>query len=142
MYAVNVILGTTKRKELQEQITGWRKTVKEYGLKINVNKTQIICNNQKSEEIGTSIEKERIDEIEELKYLNALMYGKGDMERKNTNWFSKIIWVYSTTYAFFNKHEVSKKTKTKLYQWQHCVDELWVLTDRLKSKIKSCGMKY
>lgn len=38
-------------EEVAEQVTAWKKTMKEYGLKLNVNETEIMCTAQENKEI-------------------------------------------------------------------------------------------
>lgn len=104
----------------------------------------IACEQDKVE---INIQGEKIEETNQIKYLGAIMDVKGNLEKEISNRIRKVTAMYWALYnSFFNKREVSKRTKTKIHESVLVPmliygSESWVLSDNLKSKVEACEMK-
>lgn len=144
---LTTVLFASSKEELQNRIEKWANNLKRYDLKVNLSKTEIMLISNETEKVEIVIEDKKIQAKQQLKYLGALVEETGKIEQEIPNRIKKVIATYGALYTtFFNKKEVTKMTKTRVYEsvlvpmlTYGC--ESWVLTDSLKKSIEACEMK-
>lgn len=103
---------------------------------------------RETEELNIQLGVETVKQTTLLKYLGAVIDEKGDMEGEINNRIGAATRLYNAlNRILISKREVSKLTKMKIYEsvfvpvlTYGC--ESWVLSERQKSKLQACEMRY
>src|SRR5699024_3306636 len=149
-FADDVIILTEKESDLQTNLEIWNTVLREYGMKLNKNKTKvmIISKERERKEINIKIDNVNIEQVNHFKYLGIQIEDNGGQDMEINNRIEKALKVYHLMNKnFINRKEISQKTKTSVFKTIYrpiltfgC--ESWVLTKAQKSKIQATEMKF
>jgi hypothetical protein len=115
-YADDVVLIAANERNLNYNLTIWNESLKNKGLKINIDKTKtIIAKNGKKHNI--KIGKQQIEQVETFKYLGVQINQEGRIDEKiNTRIVSSSKLFNSIKSGFLNHKEITEKTKLSVYK--------------------------
>lgn len=148
VFADDVVLIAGSEKQLQENLKVWKETIENEGMEINIDKTKILVVGEQSIDTEIKVGDIKIEQVREYKYLGITLNETGKQEAEINERIGKTIKLYhAMNQKFINKKEISKQTKTKIFNTVYrpvltygC--ESWTLTNRQKSKIQAVEMKY
>ena len=82
LYADDLALVANGRQELQETLEEWDGLFTRQGLKINVEKTEVLHIGHQREELDIELEGKKLTQGDSLLYLEGAVCGDGKMERE------------------------------------------------------------
>ncbi|XP_031327811.1 uncharacterized protein LOC116159053 [Photinus pyralis] len=118
-FAVDVVIISGSKQELQESLIVWRDELQAVGMKINSRKTKVMVANDRytQEVLNVKIGSDIIEQVQNFEYLGVTIEegGKQNMEvNKRTE--NTLKMYYALKHVFFNRREMSRETKTKVYK--------------------------
>lgn len=148
IFVDDVVLIAGSEKQLQENLNIWNETMKEEGMKMNMNKTKILVIGNPDIGTGVKVDDTRIEQVKSFKYLGTMIDRTGRQDAEINERIEKTIRLYyAMNQKFIKKKEITKQTKIKIYNTIYrpvltygC--ESWTLTSNQRSKIQATEMKY
>lgn len=146
LFADDIVLYAENEKNLQHNITVWKKHLERAGMKINEKKTKIMVIGDHNTNI--KIDNEKLEQVKVYKYLGVKIEENGKMEAEiNTRIQNTIKLFHSMRQNFLKNKEISTPTKIKIFKTIYrpvltfsC--ESWTLNRTEKSRIQAVEMKY
>lgn len=149
MFADDLVIMANSEKGLQNNINIWNNTLKKYGMKINTTKTCVMMVTKgQEEEMNIRIENEKIQQVEQIKYLGVTIERNGNQDIDVSERIRKTVNIYhAMRQTFIRKKEISQKTKMTVFRTIYRPiltygSETWVLTKKNKSRLQAIEMKY
>ena len=78
MYADDLVIVAEHREELQGALEEWNEMFKKHGLKMNVDKTEVMCVGKQRDELNIRLEGKDVKQVKNFMYLggNISEYGR------------------------------------------------------------------
>lgn len=149
VFADDIVTFASTERNLQYNVDLWSKELEDRGMRINTSKTKtIVVSNDKDRKVMIKINKNTVEQVENIKYLGAVIDSTGKQEEEiNHRITSTIKLFHCIRRGLINKKEISNNTKMTVYKkiflptlLHGC--ESWVLTEKLHKKIQVVEMKY
>lgn len=147
-FADDLALWAPTPEKMQENMDILNEAIQEEGLKINPKKTRVMAIERDVKRVQLIINNVSIEQMNRFTYLGAIIKNKGDC---NNNILARIACTSSLLEklrkGFLCHAEVSKATKIKVFDSVYVPRlihdcESWTLTQRIKSKIQACKMRF
>jgi Reverse transcriptase (RNA-dependent DNA polymerase) len=149
LFADDLVITASTEQDLQNNINTWNQMLQKHGMKINIQKTKVMMTSQEeSETMNIIINNERIEQVDQFKYLGVVLERDGNQTIDINERISRTVKLYhGMNQRFIRKKEISTKTKMIVYKTIYRPiltygSETWVLTPNMKSKIQAVEMKY
>ena len=134
------------REALQRFIAVWDEELRERGMRINEEKTEVMLISKEEEEVNIRVRDQELKQVDQFKYL-GVCFGTGNVINIELN--SRIEKFNNTLrllYPLIRDRNVPRKVKIVIYVsilrpilTYGC--EAWALTTKTKSKIQACEMR-
>lgn len=147
-FADDIVIMARNVKDLEDNLKIWQHEAEQSGMKLNMNKTKVLAVTQNREEIKVEIEGEEVEQVSSYQYLGVILEGTGNQEVEIDRRVESSNRVYyAMNNGFISRREITKDTKLKVFKSIYrpiltygC--ETWVLSQRMRSKLQACEMKY
>ncbi|XP_076069458.1 uncharacterized protein LOC143041451 [Oratosquilla oratoria] len=104
-YADDVALASQNLEELQESLNRWNNALNEYGLRLNIEKCEVMTVSREESESVLRVGNDVLGEIEEFKYLGVNFNGMELMEREINTILRPILTYGAKTWKLTTKTE-------------------------------------
>lgn len=148
IFADDIVLLATSERNLQHNLNIWMGVLEAKGMRINIDKTKTVLISNEEKEMNISMEMTAVGQVDDIKYLGAVIDRTGKYEEEINNRINKATKLYhSIKRGFINKKEISTKTKMTVYKTIYLPtllsgNETWVLTEKLEKRLQVAEMKY
>lgn len=148
IYADDLVIVARTERDMQINVNTWNDNLKEFGMKVNSAKTEILVVAKEHVSVNVSMNNETIKQVSVFKYLGSKISEKGELEPEIEGRVTSATKLYyALNNSFIKKKEVSIKTKIRIFKTIYepvllYGAETWVLSARNKSKIQACEMRY
>ena len=78
MYADDLVIVAENREELQGALEEWNQMFKKHGLKMNIDKTEVMCVGKQREELDIRLEGRYIKQVKNFVYLGDIYLRTGE----------------------------------------------------------------
>ena len=148
MFADDVAILTETKEELQKNLTIWNEVLEKFNMKMNKSKTKVMAISAQEKKLEIQIENEKIEQVKAYKYLGVILDEHGNQEQDiNRRIESTNKLFYTLKNKIIRQREINRNTKLKIYKTIYrpiltfgC--ESWILTEKIKSKIRAIEMKF
>ena len=145
-YADDVAIITENQIQLQDAINRWQEGIKKYGLKINVNKTEIMNVNRHSQEYNIYIDQQQLKQVTQFGYLGVLFTQDNTQNRAIAERIQKFNANLNMLYPLLKDKNIPIHCKTTIYNTilkpiLLYGSETWTMTKNFISKVNSAEMK-
>ena len=131
---------------LQEHITALDECCTRYGMRISIEKTEVMCIGRDQKVVTTEIQGKRLKQVDEFKYLGSIFTQDGKMDREIETRVQKANQVLYQLAPLLQHRAIDMKTKRQLisaiFVPTLCYEcQTWTLSKRNERMITSCEMK-
>ena len=145
-YADDVAVICDTEQGLQDAVNRWNVVMNEYGMKINVNKTEVMNISREKKQLDINIGNEQLKQVTNFEYLGVKMDEENRQELEINNRTSKYNQNLSALYPLIKDKNIPTKCKVIIYSTilrpiLTYGSESWSLTTKLKSRIGAAEMK-
>lgn len=147
-FADDIMILTENEKDLQTNLEIWNKTLDEYGMTLNKNKTKVMVVGGEQVKMNIKIGGIKIEQVTTFKYLGVNIAESGRQDKEINDRIEKTMKLYHImNKTFIGKQEISKETKINVFKsiFRPILTfgcESWVLTQRMKNKLQAVEMKF
>lgn len=148
IYADDLVIVARTEGDMQLNVNIWNESFKEFGMKVNSAKTELLVIKKEHVNVNISMNNEVIKQVTDFKYLGSKISARGELEPEiESRVASATRLYYALNNSFIRKREVSLKTKIRIFKTIYepvllYGGETWVLSARNRSKIQACEMRY
>jgi hypothetical protein len=145
-YADDLALVADAREVLREMIDAWNDVLKMNGMKINVDKTEVMVMGKEQENLNMILDERELKQTDNFKYLGVSFGSENSATRELDCRRGKFNSSLMSLYPLMKDRNVPRKVKTIIYTsilrpiltYGY---EAWALSTRDKSKIQACEMR-
>jgi calcineurin-like phosphoesterase family protein len=145
-YADDIAQTATSEQQLQKQMNNWCLVFKEFKLKLNVQKTEVLLVSRIPRKVNIVVENSELKQTERFKYLGSIVSDNARREEEIYTRISNYSKHVGLLYPLLKDKSVPRKAKRLIYLtilrplliYGH---ESWVLTKSIESKIQAAEMK-
>ena len=147
-FADDVMICATNEDKLQESLNNWQVILKQYNLKINVEKTKVMARGRDAHDLDVIVNSERLEQVDTFKYLGVKICKNGSIEHELNDRITSAANTYHVLRKqFLNRNRISRNTKMTVYRtiFRPVLtygSESWTLTNTNKSRLQAIDMKY
>ncbi|XP_076036835.1 uncharacterized protein LOC143022497 [Oratosquilla oratoria] len=145
-YADDVAPASQNLEELQESLNRWNNALNEYGLRLNIEKCEVMTVSREESESVLRVGNDVLRETEEFKYLDVNFNGMELMEREINSRIGKMSAQVNLLYPLLKERTIARRVKTLLYTTilrpiLTYGAETWKLTTKTESRIGAAEMR-
>nr|CAH7761708.1 unnamed protein product [Callosobruchus chinensis] len=147
-FADDLAIFANTESDLQRNLNIWNNILKQFNMKVNVDKSKIMTVSRYHAATNISIDGKKLEDVDTFKYLGTVIDSTGREDQnlgERISGAGKLFWALNR--SCFSKRELSIKTKLKVYKtlvlpvllWG---SESWVLSKRMKQQLQTMEMKF
>ncbi|XP_076039378.1 uncharacterized protein LOC143024456 [Oratosquilla oratoria] len=145
-YADDVAVICSSEEELQEMTGIWNKVMNDNGMKINIDKTEVMSITRNERNIEIRIGEAQLKQVSEFEYLRVKVNEQNNQEIEINNRINKSNKNFGMLSVLFRDRNVPRKCKVLMYTTVSRPillygSETWTMTSKTKSKIVAAEMK-
>ena len=145
-YADDVAVICDNERKLQETAEKWNRIMNEYGMKININKTEVMSISRQDKQLNIRIGNGQLRQVTSFDYLGSKFTENNSQEAEIDNRINKFNKNLGMLYPLIRDRNVPIKCKTTIYTTilrpiLLYGSETWTLTAKTRSKIRATEMK-
>ena len=107
---------TGDKNELERIIEGWRTELENGGLKMNADKTEILCISRNHEEVQIMVNGTPIRNVEKVKFLGGTFTNEGNNTTEKTERISKYSNAVFALYPLLRDKYIPQQAKTIIFE--------------------------
>ena len=145
-YADDVGVVAESEEDLQREIDRWVEILRRYGMKMNVEKSEVMLVARTQREVIITVEGQRLKVVTDFKYLGVNFNNEGEMDREINSRIGNYSKNLGLMIPLLKEREIPREVKKTIYTTilrpiLTFGSEAWKMTKRSESKITAAEMR-
>ena len=148
LFADDVMLLTEKKEDMETNLRELKKAMSKWGMKIHWGKTKVMMVSRQGEECKVCVDGEEIEQVQNMKYLGAILSAEGTCGEKIEHRVGAAARVRGAMRKeVLERRELKKATKMRVYNSMVIPtmlygSETWTMMKRHESRLGATEMAY
>ena len=148
LFADDVMLLTERKEDMEANLKELKKAMSNWGMKIHWGKTKVMMVSRKGEECKVCVDGEEIEQVQNMKYLGAILSADGTCEEEIEQRVGAAARVIGALWKeVLERKELKKATKMRVYNaivlpTMLYGSETWTVMKRHESRLGATEMAY
>lgn len=146
VYADDAAVVTRSNEELREEVNRWKEVLEDMGMRMNLEKTEVMVIAREEEEVIIEIEGKRLKQVNDFKYLGVVLDSRGKQEKELNERIGKFSKNVGMLYPLLKERGVPREVKVTIYDTVLRPillygSECWTLNTVQKNKLEAAEMR-